>query len=200
MGEHVGGLAVGQAGVLVQVGGLGLGPGPDLAGGRPGGVTGLAGVAAAQAPAALPAVAAVDAEAAVQRPGRQLDLVLGILMGFDHAATMRAGGVQVLVAPVVGQGRAMAVGAVPVAGLAAGGLGGALGEGRGLAPDAAQGLFQGARQLLPPGPEAFDLQALAFEHGQEFFPRGFHATITRGPETSTASHCGRNQKNGKREG
>ena len=170
-------LAVRQAHLGVQDRGRGLGVGADLAGGRAQGVGRLERVPALGPLAARLAVADVDAELADQRRAGDLGLELVGRAGLDEAApAVRAGVGQVgLVAlgDLFGwRRRAVAVGAVGVARLAAGrlrvGLGRPLAERGGLPLAGAEGVVE------PPG----QLGDLGFEFGDTL--EEFPAAGTRG--------------------
>jgi hypothetical protein len=84
-------LAVGEAGLLVQLDHGGLGIGAELGRGSSQGVGRLQRVAALDASPAAAAVADVDVELAVDRPPRDLDLVLSVDVGLlDGAAAVGA--------------------------------------------------------------------------------------------------------------
>jgi hypothetical protein len=127
-----------QPGLLVEFDDGGLGVGPQLGGGGTEGVGRLQGVAPLNPTAALPALADVDVELPVNGLTRDFDLELLGDVGFVEGAAAVGAGVRqsrlVSLVDLVGVGRlAVGFGAVLFAGLTAGLLGLALGEGSGLA-------------------------------------------------------------------
>src|SRR5439155_25982751 len=140
--QAAGDFAVRQPALLVEFDDDSLGIRPQLGGGSPEGVGRLQEMAALNAAAALSALADVDVELPVDGLARDLDLELLGDVGFvEGAATVGAGlgqGRLVDLVDLFGSGRlAVGLGAVVLAGLAAGLLGLAggrpLGEGGGLA-------------------------------------------------------------------
>ena len=149
-------LAVRQAHLGVQDRGGGLGVGADLAGGRAQGVGRLERVPALGPLAARLAVADVDAELADQRRAGDLGLELVGRAGLDEAAPAVRAGVGEVGLVALGdlfgrRRRAVAVGAVGVARLAAGrlrvGLGRPLAERGGLPLAGAEGVVELPGQL-----------------------------------------------------
>src|SRR5262245_16145267 len=125
-----------QPGLLIEIDDGSLSVRPQLRRGGSQGVGGLQRVPALNAPATLPAATDVDVEPAVDRPARDLDLVLLIDAGLlDGATAIGAGNGQgglVNLVNLLGW-RAVCLGAVGGTGLAAGlrrvGLGQSFGEG-----------------------------------------------------------------------
>ena len=155
--QAAGDLAVRQAALLVEFDDGGLGVGSQLGGGGAEGVGRLQGMAPLNPAAALAALADVDVELPVDGLARDLDLeLLGDVGLVERAAAVGAGvgqGRLVDLVDLVGAGRlAVGLGAVVLAGLAAGllGLVGglALGEGGGLALAGAGRLVELAAEAL----------------------------------------------------
>jgi hypothetical protein len=120
-------------------------------------------VAATHGFAALLAVTTVDLKAAVPRPSRQFDLVLGLHMCLDHSAgavgaRRGQGRLEVFVNLVVGQRETMTVPTVVVAAFATGlfrvGFGLSFGEGGSLTFRAAMGFLELFGQFVELGAQA----------------------------------------------
>ena len=150
-------LAMRQTALLVEFDDGGLGVRAQLGGGGTEGIGGLQGMPPLNAPPALAALADVDVELSVDGLARDLDLELLGDMGLVQTAAATAAGVGqgrlVNLVDLFGAGRlAVGLGAVVLAGLAAGllGLAGgpALGEGSGLALAGTEGLVELAAEAL----------------------------------------------------
>ena len=195
--QAAGDLAVRQAALLVEFDDGGLGIGSQLGGGGTEGVGRLQGMAALNPAVALPALADVDVELPVNGLARDFDLELLGDVGFvEGAAAVGADvgqGRLVDLVDLFGAGRlAMGLGAVVLAGLAAGllglGAGLPLGERGGLALAGTEGLVELAAEALVLGLQVVDpsLKGLAAST-----PDRFHSSIIPASRPCSCIRCRR---------
>jgi hypothetical protein len=190
--QAAGDLAVGEPALLVEFDDGGLGIRPQLSSGGAEGVGRLQGMASLNAAVALPAAADVDVELPVDRLARDLDLELlggvGLVERTDAVGAAVRQRCLVDLIDLFGAGRlAVGLGAVVLAGLAAGllGLVGslALGERGGLALAGAGRLVELAAKALVLGLQVAEASLKGLAAGTR---DGVHTSIIGGASAATA--------------